>query len=34
MYCITVALKDNPAVWTLMFQNKRSCRVSMESISG
>ncbi len=28
MFCITVALKDNPATWTLLFQKEESAMTS------
>lgn len=30
MYCITIALKDNPAVWTLMFQSAEKAQKSFD----
>ncbi len=30
MFCITIALKDNPAVWTLMFQSEEVAKTAWQ----
>ena len=33
MFCITIALKDNPAVWTLMFQTPEAANKHFELLT-